>query len=91
MEQLYLVFYHSVLFFSTYFSGRSYAPLNIFSYLYNNFTNSIENFFSILKSGLQKLEGLKYEELKINIAKVIREIPKEKYKNIIRETYKRPI
>jgi len=37
---------------------------------------------------LQKLEGLKYEELKKNIEKVVREIPKEKYKNIIRGTYK---
>jgi len=43
----------------------------------------------MLKSRLQKLEGLKYEELKKNIGKVVREIPKDKYKNIIRETYKR--
>jgi hypothetical protein len=33
--------------------------------------------------------GLKYEELKKNIEKVVREIPKEKYINIIRGTYKR--
>ena len=45
----------------------------------------------MLKSGLQKLEGLKYEELKKSIDKVVREIPKDKYKNIIRGTYKRPI
>ena len=64
---------------------------NLLSVPYQHFTNSIENFFSMLKSRLQKLEGLKYEELKINIAKVVREIPKEKYKNIIRGTYKRPI
>ena len=61
-----------------------------YSVPYQHFTNSIENFFSMLKSRLQKLEGLN-EELKINIAKVVREIPKEKYKNIIRGTYKRPI
>jgi len=36
----------------------------------------------MLKSRLQKLEGLKYEELKKNIEKVVREIPKDKYKNI---------
>jgi len=42
----------------------------------------------MLKSRLQKLEGLKYEELKKNIAKVVRKIPKKKYKNIIRGTYK---
>jgi hypothetical protein len=32
-----------------------------------------------LKSRLQKLDGLKYENLKENIQKVISEIPKEKY------------
>jgi hypothetical protein len=31
----------------------------------------------MLKSRLQKLEGLKYEELKKNILKVVREIPKK--------------
>lgn len=44
-----------------------------------HFTNSIENYFSMLKSRLQKLDGLKYENLKENIQKVISEIPKEKY------------
>ena len=63
----------------------------LYSVPYQHFTNSIENFFSMLKSRLQKLEGLKYEELKKNIEKVLREIPKDKYKNIIRGTYKRPI
>ena len=63
----------------------------LYSVPYQHFTNSIENFFSMFKSRLQKLEGLKYEELKKNIEKVVREIPKEKYKNIIRGTYKRPI
>ena len=43
---------------------------------YQHFTNSIENYFSMLKSRLQKLEGLKYENLKININKLISEIPK---------------
>ncbi len=33
-----------------------------------------------MKLSLQKLEGLKYKELKKNIAKVVREIPKDKYK-----------
>ena len=63
----------------------------LYSVPYQHFTNSIENFFSMLKSRLQKLEGLKYEDLKKNIEKVVREIPKEKYRNIIRGTYKRPI
>ena len=41
----------------------------------------------MLKSRLQKLNRLKYEELNKNIQKVIKEIPKEKYKNIIKGTY----
>ena len=44
----------------------------------------------MLKSRLQKLNGLKYEELNKNIEKVIKEIPKEKYENIIKGTYKKP-
>ena len=57
---------------------------------YQHFTNSIENYFSMLKSRLQKLEGLKYENLKENIQKVINEIPKEKYENIFKGAYDRP-
>jgi transposase len=57
---------------------------------YQHFTNSIENYFSMLKSRLQKLEGLKYENLKENIMKVISEIPMEKYENIFKGAYERP-
>ena len=57
---------------------------------YQHFTNSIENYFSMLKSRLQKLDGLTHISLKENITKVIREIPKEKYRNIIKGTYERP-
>ena len=57
---------------------------------YQHFTNSIENYFSMLKSRLQKLEGLKYDNLKENIQKVIREIPKENYENIFKGAYERP-
>jgi transposase len=57
---------------------------------YQHFTNSIENYFSMLKSRLQKLEGLKYENLKENIQKVISEIPKEKYENIFKGAYEIP-
>jgi hypothetical protein len=34
---------------------------------YQHFTNSIENYFSMLKSRLQKLDGLTHSELKQNI------------------------
>jgi transposase len=57
---------------------------------YQHFTNSIENYFSMLKSRLQKLDGLKYGNLKENINKVIGEIPKEKYENIFKGAYERP-
>jgi len=44
----------------------------------------------MLKSRLQKLEGLRYEDLKRNINKVISEILKEKYENIFKGAYERP-
>ena len=62
----------------------------LYAVQYQHFTNSIENYFSMLKSRLQKLEGLKYENLKENIQKVISEIPKEKYENIFKGAYERP-
>jgi len=62
----------------------------LYSVPYQHFTNSIENYFSMMKSWLHKLNGLTYLELKENISKVIKEIPKEKYENIIKGTYKKP-
>ena len=44
----------------------------------------------MMKSRLHKLEGFTYDNLKQNIDKVITEIPKEKYRNIIKGTYERP-
>jgi transposase len=61
----------------------------LYSVPYQHFTNSIEGYFSLLKSKLRKLEGLKYNELKENIKKVIKEIPKENYKNILKGAYER--
>ena len=57
---------------------------------YQHFTNSIENYFIMLKSRLQKLDGLTHAELKQNITKIIRNIPKDKYRNIIKGAYERP-
>ena len=57
---------------------------------YQHFTNSIENYFSMLKSRLQKLDGLTYDELKKNIEKVLKAIPREKYENIFKGAYERP-
>ena len=44
----------------------------------------------MLKSRLQRLDGLTHTELKQNITKVITEIPKEKYYNIFKGSYERP-
>ena len=44
----------------------------------------------MLKSRLQKLNGLTHEKLKENIKKVIKDIPKEKYENIFKGAYERP-
>ena len=57
---------------------------------YQHFTNYIENYFSMLKSRLQKLDGLTHSKLKQNITNTIKQIPKEKYRNIIKGAYERP-
>ena len=62
----------------------------LYTVQYQHFTNSIENYFSMLKSRLQKLDGLTYYELKKNIEKVLKEIPREKYENIFKGAYERP-
>ena len=56
---------------------------------YQHFSNAIENYFSMLKSRLQKYSGLKYVNLKENIGKVVEGIPKEYYKNILEGAYNR--
>jgi len=61
----------------------------LYSVPYQHFTNSIENYFSMLKSRLYKLDALTHNELKTNIDKVIKEIPKEKYENIMNGSYNR--
>jgi len=61
----------------------------LYSVPYQHFSNAIENYFSMLKSKLQKFSGLKYESLKENIVKTIEIIPKEYYKNILEGAYNR--
>ena len=60
----------------------------IYSVPYQHYTNSIEMFFSLLKSKLQKKQGLYYEDLNNNIKEVIKTIP-EDYKRILNGTYNR--
>lgn len=61
----------------------------LYSVPYQHFTNSIENYFSMFKSRLTKLDGLEYNELKANINRVINNIPKNKYLNIFKGAYNR--
>jgi len=61
----------------------------LYSIPYQHFTNSIEQYFSIFKSKMRKLEGLKYTEIKENIAKVIKNIPKETFESIFKGSYER--
>jgi len=61
----------------------------LYSVPYQHFTNSIENFFSMLKSKLQKLDGLTHEEIKKNIKKSLKDISIESYVNIFKGAYDR--
>lgn len=61
----------------------------LYSVPYQHFTNAIENFFSMFKSKLRKLSGIKYIELKNNIIEVLNKIKNDKYKNILKGSYKR--
>lgn len=61
----------------------------LYSVPYQHYTNAIEQFFSMLKSHLQKLDGLTYENLNKNILDIINVISKEKYMNIIKGSYDR--
>ena len=56
---------------------------------YQHFTNAIEGFFNILKSNLQKKEGLKYQDLKRNIDSVIGSISPDKMKGLFEGVYNR--
>lgn len=56
---------------------------------YQHFTNSIENFFSVLKSKLRKLNGFTYNNLKDNIKSAIKSIPKDYYMKILKYSYER--
>jgi hypothetical protein len=50
----------------------------------------IENWFSVLKSKLQKKEGLTYNHLQSNIEKVLRDIPLITFKIIFKGVYELP-
>ena len=59
----------------------------LYSSPYQHFCNGIENYFSLLKSKLKKLDNLSFKQIDENIRKIIKEIPKEQYYNIFKGTY----
>ena len=61
----------------------------IYSVPYQHYTNSIEMFFSLLKSKLQKKQGILYDDLNNNIKEAIKTIPEDYYKRILNGTYNR--
>ncbi len=61
----------------------------LYSVPYQHFSNAIENYFSMLKSRLQKYNGLKYVNLIENIKDAIEKIPKSYYRNILEGAYNR--
>ena len=54
----------------------------LYSGPYQHYTHVIEGYFNVLKSRLQKLEGLKQNELRENIKNVVLNIPTEIFKLI---------
>ena len=59
--------------------------VGVYAVPYQHFTNSIENYFSMLKSRLQKLDGLTHEKLKENIEKVKKIYQRKNMKIYLRE------
>jgi len=56
---------------------------------YQHYTNAIENYFSMIKSKLRKMDGVTYDDLKSNIKNVLNNISIDKYENIIKGAYER--
>lgn len=61
----------------------------LYSIPYQHFTNTIEQYFSILKSKLRKTHDIGLQKLKKNVNKIIKEIPKSTYKNLFKGSYER--
>jgi len=61
----------------------------LYSIPYQHYTNSIEQFFSVLKSKLRKTHDIGLNKLKLNVKKIIKNIPKLIFKNIMKGSYER--
>lgn len=61
----------------------------LYSVPYQHYTNSIEQYFSLLKNRLKKQKGIGLITLKNNIKEIIETLPKNMYKNIFKGSYER--
>lgn len=61
----------------------------LYAFPYQHYTNTIEGYFNVLKSLLQKKKELTYNELVNNVKDVLDEIPIHIYKNLIKKAYNR--
>lgn len=74
-----LIIINSIFYKIIYFKNFKLFIVKCFSSKTRLAIYSIENYFSMIKSRLQKLEGLKYKNLK-NIEMVLNDIPKKNIK-----------
>jgi transposase len=61
----------------------------LYSVPYQHYTNAIEGYFNVLKSRLNKKDGITYDDLVKNVKTVIKEIPKQLYHKLFIESYQR--
>ena len=57
---------------------------------YQHYTNAIKGYFNVLKSRLQKLDGLTHDKINENITKVVKDMPIPIYRKLFEGSYKRP-
>ena len=61
----------------------------LFSVPYQHYTNAIEGYFNVLKSRLNKKNGITYDDLVKNVKSIIKEIPKQTYHKLFIGSYQR--
>ena len=61
----------------------------LFSVPYQHYTNAIEGYFNVLKSRLNKKDGITYDDLVKNVKSIIKDIPKQTYHKLFIGSYQR--
>ena len=61
----------------------------LFSVPYQHYTNAIEGYFNVLKSRLNKKNGITYDDLVKNVKSIIKDIPKQTYYKLFIGSYQR--